>query len=285
LILLVRQAAPAAGAAEYRDPGGRFTIAVPEGFQEVDRKVLEARLAALSRAGVPAPSYQAAFDRGVEPRLAYPYVLLEVTQVPDAQWTAADLEDALGQMKTQQGAQDAGATLDRLGLSKLLRDPRLTFLAWDPDRQSALYRIKAKTGDTELEGTGRLYFYRKGFVTLWFYYLSGTPYADVADQFTAALTVLPDHRVPPGGWITQRGRRVLVWIMLSAGAMAGVLLIVLLGARRRRGRRARALLVILLAAILAGCAAGAGGGSANRITQIPPPPLFPTGAQVNTPLP
>ncbi len=263
LVILAGLAPLAAGAAEYRDPEGRFIITIPEGFQEVDRKILEAKVAALGRAGVPPPNYQAAFDRGVEPRLAFPYALLEVTPVPEAEWTAADLEDALGQMKTDQGAREAAAMLDRLGLGRMLRDPRLTFVVWEPDRQSALYRIKMKSGDAELQGTGRVYFYRKGFVTLWFYSVSGTPYADVAERFTAALTVLPDHRVPAGGWISEGGRRVLGWIVAGAGAAAGVLLIVVLARRRRKAWRAGVLLSVLgVGAILAGCAAGPGGGSA-----------------------
>ncbi len=262
LALLAGLAPHPAWAGEYRDPEGRFTIAVPDGFQQVDRQILEAKLAELRRAGAATPTYQAAFDRGVEPRLSYPYALLEVTPVPNADWTAADLEGVLGQMKTEQSAQEAAATLDRLGLGKLLRDPRLTFVRWEPDRQAGAYRITTQVGEANVEGTGRLYFYREGFIALWFYSLAGTPYAEAAERFTAALTVLPSHRVP-SDWLTAGMRRTLEWALVGAaiGALAGLSTWLL---KRKRGTRAAVLLFasLELGLGLAGCAAGPGAGSA-----------------------
>jgi len=258
LTLLLGLAVPAARAAEFRDPEGRFVIAVPEGFQQVDRRVLEAKLEELRRAGMAPPSYAAAFDRGAEPRLGYPYALLEVTPIPDAAWTAEDLEALLGQLKTGQAAREVAATLERLGLGALLRDPRLTFVRWEADRQAAVYQIETEARGITVKGVGRLFFYRKGYLGFWFYYLAGTPYAEVSERFTASLTVLPGHRVPPGEWPTAGARRFLGLVLVGGAILGGVGLIVW-RIRRRGGSRAAAALplALWLAGSLAGCATGA----------------------------
>lgn len=239
----------AAQAAEYRDPEARFVITLPDRFQEVDRAILQARLAALRRGGLSVPAYQAAFDRGTEPRLSYPYALLEVVPVPRAAWTTADLEGLLGKLDTEHAAQDTAAAFDRLGLGSLMRDPRIAFVRWEPERQAALYRIITQAQGGEILGTGRIYFYRQGYLTLWFYYRAGTPYAEAAERFTAALTVLPAHRVPAGGFMA--GARAVPIVAATAAAAMLVGLGVWL-ARRRRGPTALAALALGLA--LGGCA-------------------------------
>ncbi len=220
-----------ARAAEYRDPEGRFTLALTDGFVEVGRPILEARLAALRQGGAPVPAYQAAFDRGGESRLAYPYALLEVVPVQGAAWTTADLEGLLGRMDTEQAARESAAAFDRLGLGNLLRDPRVAFVRWEPNRQAGAYRIRTQAQGAEVHGQGRIYFYRNGYIALWFYYLAGTPYADVADRFTAGLTVLPEHRVPSPGRALRPGT-----ILIMVGGVVAAGMAVWLVVRKRVGK-------------------------------------------------
>ncbi len=253
LLLLAAWAVPPAGAAEYRDPEGRFVITLPDGYQEIDRSLLQARLAELRRSGVNMPAYQAAFDRGVEPRFTYPYALLEVVPVPGAAWTTADLEGTLGKLATEQGAREAAVAFDRLGLGNLMRDPRITFVRWEPERQAGAYRIKTQAGGTEVLGAGRIYFYRNGYITLWFYYVAGTPYADAAERVTAALAVLPAHRVPPAGFLARARTPLIAVAGLAVASLAGLAVWL---ARRRRPPAALA--ALLLALSLAGCASAPG---------------------------
>lgn len=248
-LLLAAWGAPPARAAEYRDPEGRFTIVLPEGYQEIDRSSLQARLEELRRTGVKMPAYAAAFDRGVEPRFTYPYALLEVVPVPGAAWTTDDLKGTLGQMNAEQAARETPAAFDRLGLGNLMRDPRITFVRWEPERQAGVYRIKTQARDAEVLGTGRIYFYRGGYITLWFYYLAGTPYAEAAERLTAGLTVLPAEHVPPPGFLA-RARPILILVTVGVAVMLVGLIVWLAG----RGRSAAAA-ALLLALSLAGCAA------------------------------
>jgi hypothetical protein len=265
--LLFGWACPAAEAAEYRDPEGRFSIAVPEGFQEVDRRILEAKLGELRRAGLTPPTYAAAFDRGVEPRLGYPYALLEVTPIPDADWTAEELESLLGQLKMGQASQEAAATLKRLGLEALLRNPQLTFVRWEMDRQAAVYRIETQSRGTTVQGIGRLFFYRNGYLGFWFYHLAGTPYAEVGERFTAGLTVLPEYRVPPAGGPMAGARKLLGVALVALAILGGAGLLVWRTRRRGRGggRPAMALL-LCLSGSLTGCAAGAMAREHGQVT-------------------
>ncbi len=239
-----------ARAAEYRDPEGRFVLALPDGYQEIPRPLLQARIEALRRSGVNVPAYQAAFDRGVEPRFAYPYALLEVVPIAGAAWTTADLEDALGRLDTDPSAREAVAALDRLGLSDLMRDPHFRFVRWERERQAAVYAITTQSRGAEIRGMGRITFYRAGYIALWFYSVAGTPYADAADRVTAGLTVLPAHRVLDGGFLAG-ARKVRVWALVAAasGVMAG------LGAWLFRRWRAPPAAALLLGLALAGCAA------------------------------
>ena len=248
LIWLAGWGAPPARAAEYRDPEARFTIALPDGYQEIGRAALEARLEELRRAGAKMPAYAAAFGRGTAPRFAYPYALLGIVPVPGAAWTTADLQRLFGPMNAARADAEKSAALDRMGLGNLMRDPRITFVRWEPERQAAVFRLRAQPRGTDVEGTGRLYFYRGGYITLWFYSLAGTPYVEAADQLTAGLTVLPPYRVPPPGFLA-RARPVLI-----AGTVgAAVVLLGLVGWLVRRRRPAVAAALLLLS--FAGCPA------------------------------
>ncbi|HYB74542.1 MAG TPA: hypothetical protein VED18_14305 [Candidatus Sulfotelmatobacter sp.] len=231
LFWLAGWGAPSARAAEYRDPEARFTIALPDGYQEIDRAALEARLEELRRAGVKMPAYAAAFGRGTAPRFAYPYALLEIVPVPGAAWTTADLARLFGQMNAGQAGAEKSATLDRLGLGNLMRDPRITFVRWEPERQAALFRLGAQPRGTGVEGTGRLYFYRGGYTTLWFYDVAGSPYAGTGEPLTAGLTVLPAYRVPPPGLLARARPVLIVGTVAAAAVLLG--LIGWLAARRR----------------------------------------------------
>lgn len=154
-----------ARAAEDRDPAGRFTIALPDGFAEVPRTVLEQELNAARRAGPPVPASQAAFDRGAGPRPGYPAARLGVVS-PDAAWTTADLETILGQMQSEQGARDAAAALDRVSRDTLAWDPTVTFVRWDPARQTDVPCVTARSTGKEVEGAGRIAFGRGGWAAL-----------------------------------------------------------------------------------------------------------------------
>ncbi len=249
VLVVVAGGVPPSRAAEYRDPEGRFILSLPDGYQEIPRPLLQDRMEALRRGGVNVPAYDAAFDRGLEPRFSYPYALLEVVPVPGAGWTTGELEGVLGRLDTEPGAREAAAALDRLGLGNLMRDPRIAFVRWERERQAGVYRITTQSRGAEVRGAGRITFYRAGYITLWFYYLAGTPYADAADRVTAGLTVLPAHRVLDGGFLAG-ARKVQIWALVAAasGVMAG------LGAwlfRRWRGPAA----ALLLGLALAGCAA------------------------------
>jgi len=222
-----------ARAAEYRDPEGRFAMTLTDGFVEVGRPILEARLAALRKGGAPVPAYHAAFDRGTEPRLAYPYALLEVVPVRGVAWNTADLEGLLGRMDTEQAGRETAAAFDRLGLGNLLRDPRVAFVRWEPERQAGAYRIRTQAQGAEIHGEGRIYFYRNGYIALWFYYLAGTPYAEAADRFTVALTVLPDHRVPPPGFALRPGT---ILIVMGGVVTAGMVVWLVVRRRVSKGR-------------------------------------------------
>jgi hypothetical protein len=259
LFLLAAWGAPPARAAEYRDPEARLTLALPEGYQEIDRPALQARLEELRRTGVNMPAYAAAFDRGTTPRFTYPYALLEIVPVPGAPWTTADLERVFGRMNAGQGGRETAAALDRMGLGTLMRDPRITFVRWEPERQAAVYRVRAQPRGADVEGMGRLYFYRGGYITLWFYYLAETAYAGAAEQLTAGLTVLPAHRVPPPG-ILARARPAL--IVVTVGAV--VILLGLVG--WLAGRRRRPAVAALLLAL-----SFAGSGAAPRPPQAMDP--------------
>jgi hypothetical protein len=241
LLLLAARGAPPARAAEYRDPQARFTIALPEGYQEIDRAALQARLEELRRTGVKMPAYAAAFGRGTTPPFTYPYALLEIVPVPGAAWTTADLERTLGRMNTGQPGRETAAALDRLGLGSLMRDPGITFVRWEPERQALAYRLRMPSRGTVMEGTGRLYLYRGGYITLWFYYLAGSSDAETGEQLTAGLVVLPAYRVPPPGFLA-RARPAL--IVATVGA--AVMLLGLLGWLARRRRPAAAALLLAL---------------------------------------
>ena len=207
----------------------------------------------LRRGGVSVPAYDAAFDRGREPRFSYPYALLEVAPVPGAAWTTADLEGTLGRMDTEHAARETAATFERLGLGNLLRDPRITFVRWEPERQAGVYRIATQARGADVLGTGRIYFYRSGYITLWFYYLAAMPYAEAADGFTAALTVLAAYRVPPAGFLVRARTSVIAVIVLAAAGVVGVIIWL------ARWRRPASLAVLLLGLSFAGVAGALGG--------------------------
>ncbi len=210
---------PAAQAAEYRDPGGHFTLQVPDGFYEVDQATLQAIRTAVGDKG----RWQVAFDRGTAPRLMPPILTVQVTMDQQAGLTTDDLQTAMGPLNTEKALPEKAAAVEHFGLGDLLRDPRTTEARWEPERLALAVRRREHIGPLEVFHASRIYFHSKGTIILMFYYQVGTPYEAAAERFTGGLTVLPEHRVPPG-W-----RTMLRPYLLPGGVTLGVILVGLVG--------------------------------------------------------